>query len=166
MIKLRAIEPEDLDILFKIENDTEQWKISTNNMPYSRQFLLDYILSTTGDIYADKQLRLVIESSQSSTPVGIIDLSNYSPAHNRAEIGITILPEHRNKGYAQEALKQLEQYSKSILHLHQLYAIIPQDNNASIRLFQKCGFSSQSTLKDWLFDGTEYQNAEVMQKSL
>ena len=35
-IRLRAIEPEDLDLLYLIENDTRLWNVGTTNVPYSR----------------------------------------------------------------------------------------------------------------------------------
>lgn len=41
LIHLRAIEPEDLDVLYNIENDTEVWNVSTTNVPYSRYILYD-----------------------------------------------------------------------------------------------------------------------------
>ena len=35
-VRLRAIEPEDLDTLYKIENDRTLWGIGPTNVPYSR----------------------------------------------------------------------------------------------------------------------------------
>lgn len=164
MIKLRALEPDDVDILFAVENDTAFWAVGNTNMPYSRQFLCNYILSTTGDIYTDKQLRLVIEHD--NEPVGLIDLSNFDPRNLRAELGIIIIREHQNKGIAQEAIRQIEEYATDVLHMHQLYAIIAEDNMPSLRLFNKCSFTCKSTLTDWLIDGKNYKNALVYQKIL
>ncbi len=164
MIKLRALEPDDLDILFDVENDTSLWWVGNTNVPYSRQFLSNYILSTTGDIYTDKQLRVVIEND--NEPVGLIDLSNFDPRNLRAELGIIILREHQNKGIAQEAIRQMERYVLNVLHMHQLYAIISEDNLPSLRLFSKCTYTCKSTLVDWLNDGKTYKNALVYQKIL
>lgn len=55
VVRLRALEPEDLDLLYTIENDRELWNIGNTNMPYSRFFLHEYIASVSGDIYTDKQ---------------------------------------------------------------------------------------------------------------
>lgn len=164
MIKLRALEPDDLDLLFTVENDPSVWWTGNTNVPYSRQFLSNYILSTTGDIYTDKQLRLVIESD--SNPVGLIDLSNFDPKNLRAEIGIVITKEYQNKGVASRAIELLEEYCFEVLHLHQLYAIIPQENNPSFNLFTKCGFTTQSLLVDWVIDGKNFQNAYLVQQFL
>ena len=42
-VSLRAIEPEDLDLLYRIENDRNLWNVGTTNVPYSRYTLHDYI---------------------------------------------------------------------------------------------------------------------------
>ena len=35
-IHLRALEPEDLDMLYQIENNRELWSVGVTNVPYSR----------------------------------------------------------------------------------------------------------------------------------
>ena len=36
VVRLRAMEPEDLDALYRIENDRDVWDVGENNVPYSR----------------------------------------------------------------------------------------------------------------------------------
>ena len=165
IVKLRAMEPEDLDVLYQIENDASIWHVGTNNVPYSRYTLHDYIAHASGDIYTDKQVRLMIDNEQSET-VGIVDLVNFSPQHQRAEIGIVIKNGYRNLGYANAAIRKIMEYAHELLHLHQLYAIIETTNNISITLFESLGFSQTTYLKEWTFDGTNYTDAIVMQRFL
>lgn len=161
-VTLRAIEPEDLDVLYKIENDRALWNVGITNVPYSRYALHDYIASSAGDIYNDRQVRLMVEN-ENSCVVGIIDIVNFDPRHRRAEVGIVIKNEHRGKGYAGEALRQIADYSLTVLHLHQLYALVDAENTASLRLFEKVGFQKGGELKDWLFDGRKYRKTVLMQ---
>lgn len=161
-IRLRAIEPEDLDILYEIENDRLLWDVGATNVPYSRYSLHNYIASQTNDIFADRQLRLMIENEDGQT-IGIVDLMNFDPQHQRAEIGIVVMTPWRRKGYAKEAIAQIVKYSTERLHLHQLYAFVATDNEASLRLFSKSGFVSGSVLTDWLFDGCDYHDALLVQ---
>lgn len=158
------MEPEDLDLLYQIENDKNLWGVGATNVPYSRYVLHDYVANSSGDIYTDKQVRLMVDCQQQT--VGIVDLINFSPKHCRAEIGMVLMPSHRGKGLGETILQELAQYAKTILHLHQLYAVIGEDNIPAIRLFTKVGFSSGRILSDWLFDGTNYQNAVLMQRVL
>ncbi len=162
-VRLRAMEPEDLDLLYTIENDTSLWSVGNTNVPYSRFALHQFLEQQTGDIYCDKQVRLIVENEDGEV-VGMADLVNFVPAHQRAEVGIVIKRSHRNQGYATAALRQLEHYARTTLHLHQLYAIVPSANRHSARLFAHCQFCSQGVLADWLYDGTAYADALVMQK--
>lgn len=164
-IRLRAIEPEDLELLYKIENDVSLWNVGATNVPYSRYTLRDYIAHSADDIYADKQLRMIVEDVEGKT-VGIVDLMNFSPQHLRAETGIVILDAERRKGYATEALNAMCDYASNVLHLHQLYGVVGKDNQAALALYDKAGFEHQETLRDWLFDGKKYSDAVLMQRFL
>jgi diamine N-acetyltransferase len=161
-IHLRALEPEDLDVLYRIENDRELWQAGTTNVPYSRYVLHDYIANTSNDIYADRQLRLMIEDDNARV-VGIVDLMNFDPRHNRAEVGLVIQRPFRCQGYAQATLPKLAHYAAHILHLHQLYAVVRSDNHVARSVFQKMGYKETVTLSDWLYDGRQYAEATVLQ---
>lgn len=161
-VHLRAMEPEDLDMLYSIENDTSLWHLGMTNAPYSRFVLHDYISQATGDIYTDKQVRLMIENEIGET-VGMVDLTTFCPKNLRAEVGIVIADNYRCKGYAQATLSVLHRYAQTTLHLHQLYAFIPCDNLSCIHLFQKSSYRQTAILSDWLFDGSAYHDAILMQ---
>lgn len=162
VVRLRAMEPEDLDVLYRIENDRDVWDVGENNVPYSRYILHDYIANASADIYADKQVRMVVENEEGLL-VGVADVVNFCPSHARAEVSIVICREHRKKGYARAAIRQIMEYALRTLHLHQLYAVVREDNMPSLNLFSSLGFKSKMVLEDWLFDGKDYHNAVVMQ---
>lgn len=162
VVRLRAMEPEDLDALYRIENDRDVWDVGENNVPYSRYILHDYIANASADIYADKQVRMVVENEKGQL-VGVADVVNFCPSHARAEVSIVICREHRKKGYARAAIRQIMEYALRTLHLHQLYAVVREDNMPSLNLFSSLGFKSKMVLDDWLFDGKDYHNAVVMQ---
>ena len=50
IVRLRAMEPEDLDFLYAMENDKEVWDVGCTNVPYSRYVLHDYIANASNDI--------------------------------------------------------------------------------------------------------------------
>ena len=161
-IVLRAIEPEDLDLLYRIENDVCLWNVGTTNVPYSRYVLHDYVAHVTNDIYTDRQVRMMIDNEKGQT-VGIVDLVNFDPANRRAEVGIIILNDYRRQGYATATLHQIRDYALRILHLHQLYAYIDEHNEASLSLFRKAGFVTSGQIPEWLFDGERYHDAMLLQ---
>ena len=162
VIHLRALEPEDLDFLYRIENDDILWRVGVTNVPYSRYVLRDYIANTQNDIYADRQLRLMIEDDGRQV-VGVVDLVNFDPRHLRAEVGIVICAEKRQQGYARAAVSELCRYATETLHLHQLYVVVDESNEPAVRLFLHAGFKSRNVLQDWLYTGNEYHRALLLQ---
>ena len=149
-INLRALEPEDLELLFNIENNREFWEISSTVTPYSKYILKQYLENSHRDIYEVKQLRLVICKGEDNRPMGLIDLFDFEPKHKRAAIGILIQNEgDRGKGYGAEALEILCEYCFNQLDFHQLYANVGAENVPSQGLFEKAGFSLVGSKKDW-----------------
>ena len=161
-IKLRAIEPEDLDLLYRIENDVELWNVGTSNVPYSRYLLHDYVANAKNDIYTDRQVRMMVENSDGKI-VGVVDLVSFDPANCRAEVGLIILNSYRRQGYGTAVLAQISDYALRILHLHQLYAYIDIENISSLKLFQKAGFVVASEIKEWLYDGVNFRDSLLVQ---
>lgn len=163
-IFLRALEPEDLDFLYLLENDETIWEVSETQVPYSRYMLREYLRNSHKDIYEVKQLRLAI-SGLDNTLLGFIDLFDFCPKNKRAGVGIVILDDQkRNKGVGTEALGLLMDYAFVHLGLHQLYANIAADNTASIRLFSNLGFEKAGVKKDWNFSGGHFRDELLFQK--
>lgn len=149
-ISLRALEPDDLKFLFALENDPGIWGVSDTLAPVSWHALREYLAHATADFYVVRQLRLVITTAIGSPAVGVVDLFNYDPLHQRAGVGITVLASERRHGYAQQALELLKKHAREVLRLHQIYATVTADNQPSMRLFQAAGFRRVGTRQAWL----------------
>ena len=149
-IKLRAIEPSDVDIIYNWENDTNIWNVSNTITPYSKNIIATYVKHAHLDIFQTKQLRLIIELINEKIPIGTIDLFDFDPFHKRAGVGILIAEnEYKQKGYATNALTILIEYSFKTLNLNQLYCSISENNKNSILLFKKLGFEITGVKKAW-----------------
>jgi Acetyltransferases, including N-acetylases of ribosomal proteins len=164
IIHLRALEPEDLEVLYKWENDSSLWLLGSTLSPYSRYVLKEYISESYKGIYEQKQLRLMIVLNEGNQTVGMIDLYDFDPHNNRAGVGILLDEAFQRKGYASMALDLLISYAFSFIKIHQLYAYIPETNVASISLFQKSGFEESGFLKQWNVGTDGYDNVFVFQK--
>ena len=164
-ISLRAPELEDLDLLYIWENEPSIWQVSGSLIPFSRYILKQYLEHAGKDIYEAKQLRLIIQLKSNHRPVGAVDLFNFDPHHHRAGIGILIAePSDRRQGYAREALETVITYCFDVLHLHQVYCNIAAGNSASIKLFEEAGFEECGRKKEWLFDGSKYEDELLFQR--
>ncbi|WP_333695195.1 GNAT family N-acetyltransferase [Flavobacterium sp.] len=163
-IYLRALEPEDLDFVYRLENDEQVWEISHTQTPYSRFLIRQYLEQAHQDIYEAKQLRLAICKNDSFEAIGLIDLFDFDPKNHRAGVGILIQhSEQRSKGYGTEALGLLIRYARERLSLHQLYANIAWDNTASISLFTTFGFQLVGLKKDWNYQHGVYSDEALYQ---
>ncbi|MDC1108599.1 GNAT family protein [Flavobacteriaceae bacterium] len=161
-IFLRALELEDINYLFSIENNEKYWSISDSQIPFSKYLLNRYLKNSDMDIYEAKQLRLVIADFQNIT-IGLIDLFDIDFKNNRAGVAIIINEKMRSKGFAKEALELLIKYSKTHLSLHQLYCNILEDNTHCVNLFKSVEFKQVGLKKDWIkFDG-KYKNELLLQ---
>lgn len=163
-IYLRALEPYDVDVLYKWENNRQIWHVSNTQTPFSRYVLEQFLVNAHEDIYTNKQLRLIISPNNSENAVGAIDLFDFDPYHLRAGVGILIAEEYRNKGYAYEALDLLKDYAFNTLLLQQLYCNVTQSAAASLQLFEKSGFEKVGLKKRWnRISSTEFEDEWFLQ---
>jgi diamine N-acetyltransferase len=161
---LRALEPEDLDFVYSIENDQNMWKVSNTHTPYSRFLVRQYLENAQQDIYEAKQLRLAICKNNTEEAIGLIDLFDFDPKNNRAGMGIIIQNiSNRGHGYGAESLDLLVNYSFKQLNLHQLYANIGTENEPSLKLFSTFGFQICGIKKEWNLIENSYHDEALFQ---
>ncbi|MBT8281481.1 MAG: GNAT family N-acetyltransferase [Muriicola sp.] len=163
-VLLRALEPEDLDFLYLLENDTDLWEISGTQHPYSRHVLKQYLDNAHRDIYEVKQLRLAI-CDLNKELIGLIDLFDFDPKHERVGLGLVILDqEKRNRGSGAEAVDLVVQFAFTTLNVRQVYAHVLEDNTPSINLFEKLAFTRTGIKKDWVRWQGSYKDQYLYQK--
>lgn len=162
-VLLRSVEPEDTDLIFEWENNRDIWHVSNTVKPFSRAMIKAYAESDQ-DVYAQKQLRLIIEHKETNKEMGCVDLYDFDPTHDRAGVGILIADKkYRNKGFASEAVGLIIDYAFFTLNLHQLHCAILTDNTDSLKLFQKHGFQIIGEKEDWIKEGTQFKNEFTLQ---
>ena len=164
-IKLRALEPADVDLLYDWENDSSIWHLSNTLAPFSRFALEQYVMNSHEDLFTTKQLRLMIDliTNEETRTVGCVDLFDFDPVNKRAGLGILIINEEREKGYASEALDIITNYAFTRLLLHQLYSNVMVGQQASLDLFKKKKFEIIGIKKQWLLVENEWVDEYILQ---
>lgn len=150
MLCLRKIEPSDLPFLYQWENDATMWSDSDTHNPLSRHDLRQYIESSSGDIYRDGQLRLIIDDE--GITLGCIDLFDFDARNRKAAIGMYIAPNMRGKGFGKKSVELLLDYVFDFLKLRTVYAIIGVKNYSCSRIYESLGFVPSSILKAWTLE--------------
>ena len=163
---LRAVEPQDLELLCRWENDPSLWTVSGTIEPFSHYSIEQFIQEQQAGIYRCGQLRLMIDDTAGET-IGAIDLFDFEPQHERAGVGILVYdPAQRGKGYGAEALALLEEYARTVLRLRQLWCNVLADNVPSLTLFERAGFRRVGVKKEWIRTPEGYKDEVLLQKLL
>lgn len=162
-IFLRALEPDDLEILYKWENNPGIWRVSNTLAPFSKFVLEQYLVNAHEDIFTAKQIRLMV-CLHDAKAIGTIELFDFDALNGRVGIGILIDELAQGKGYAQDALKVLVDYCFEILLLKQVFCNISAGNEKSIHLFKKIGFTESGCKKNWNKVGqNKYEDEFILQ---
>lgn len=136
-LTLRAPEPEDIDFLFELENDQNIWNVSNNAAPYSK-FQIKEFIQNHQNLHTSLQCRLIIENQ--GVAKGCIDVFDYNPFHSHANIGISIVKEHRDNGIGKKALNALLNYNSAHWHIKNFIAHVYENNLASLKVFESADF--------------------------
>ena len=164
-VTLRAIEPADLELLYKWENNSELWIAGNTRQPYSKFVLKQYILlQTEKDIYESKQLRLMIVESTSGNAVGTVDLYDFDIHNSRIALGLYVDYDFQGQGFATETLHLTEEYVFKFLKVQQLYCHISEKNIPSRTIFEREGYEQNGILKNWIKTPDGFENVIVFQR--
>lgn len=162
-IVLRAVEPEDLELLYRWENDSSIWIAGNTRAPYSRYQLKNYISHSPTDIYESKQIRLMIVSKIENKTVGTVDLFDFDIHNSRIALGLYVAEEYSGRGMATESLKIVEDYVFNFLKINQLYVQIIESNLVSRKLFEN-DYELHGKLKNWIKTPANYEDVLTYQK--
>ncbi len=163
-IHLRALEPSDVEAMYRWENDTAVWGVSGTVAPFSREILRAFIEQQQYDIWRTHQLRLVIALNEDDHAVGAVDLFDFDPLNRRAGVGVLVADGERGCGYASEALALLVEYARDVLMLNQLYCDIDTDNVACRALFAGCQFEECGVRRRWRLTADGWRDVVMMQR--
>jgi len=162
-LKLRAVEPEDLEKLYAWENDTSLWNVGNTRQPYSMYALKQYIQDVSVNIYESGQLRLMIVEKASGETVGTVDLFDFDMHNSRIAFGLYVDKSFQGKGFATSALRLIESYVFDFLSLNQLYCHISSSNIASRTMFEKENYSQNGLLRSWIRTANGFEDIIVFQ---
>ena len=164
-VRLRPVEPWDVDKLLEWENNHKNWRVSNTLVPFSKDIIMRYI-ENAQDIFTVKQVRFIITDLDSLNAIGSLDLFEFEPLHQRAGVGILIDESERGKGYALESLQLIEDYALNVVGIRNLYCNILEDNIESQKLFEKAGYVQIGRKVKWFNDHVDWLDELMYQKQL
>ena len=147
-ILLRSIEDKDLEFLREMINDPEIKKMTVGQCNYVTE---EEHLKWFSNLKNEKnRLRFMIEIDR--VTIGTIILENIDLSNKNASISIKIgKTDFKGKGYGTKALRLILKYAFDELDLHMIYANVLEYNEASKKLFEKCGFKIDGIKRDAVY---------------
>lgn len=161
-VKLRAPEPDDVDLIYIWDNDEADSHTSLTAGPLSRHQIARYVDEYDGDIFRTGSLRFMIDVDAET--VGTVDIFDFDRRARRAFVGIYVSPHYRRRGIGRAALDSARRYVTDNLSMHTLAAIVAVDNEASLRLFESAGYTTSGRLSSWLMREFERIDAFILQR--
>lgn len=162
-IKLRAVEPDDLELLYEWENDVTLWDVGNTRQPYSRFALREYIAQCDKNIYETCQLRLMITDKHTLQVVGTVDLFDFDIHNSKIAFGLYVHANYQGQGFATSALRLVEAYVFDYLAINQMYCYIAVSNKASVSMFTKSNYEKKLILKQWIRVNDKFEDVVVFQ---
>ena len=142
-IILRTALPEDIDVMLHWENLPETKKYNLEKKNYTRQEISDFV-NGSHDIYMNKQLRLMIRSTENESIIGTVDLFEYDEKLSSVGVGIYIFEKtNRRKYFASDTMELVLRYASKHLYIREMFCNIHPDNKKSIAFFESKGFEKQ-----------------------
>lgn len=150
-IVLRGVEANDNAMLLSLINDPDtEMMLGGSSWPVSETEQLKWFERQEQN---KTTMRCVIAPKEDfNKAIGTIILNEIDPHNGTGHIHIKISKDGvRGKGYGKDAVKSLTRYAFDELRLNCIYANILPYNEASIRLFEKCGYEREGVLRERVY---------------
>jgi RimJ/RimL family protein N-acetyltransferase len=156
-VRLRALVEADLDQISAHEGgDSDPW----NFFEIRATNLLHHRFAADGGI-SDQAGSLAVETADGEL-IGSMSWHTVqhgpSAACRALNIGISLFPAHRGKGYGSAAQRLLADYLFSTRTIERVEATTDSDNLAEQRALEKAGFSREGTLRHAQFRAGEWRD--------
>ena len=146
-IRLRGVEPEDADVFFRWNTDSEMGR----NMeflwpPVSRAQVRQQVAEQALQKLERDEFQWIIEDA-AGTVVGSISTHHCDARAGTFSYGVNVAAEHQRRGYASEAIRLVIKYYFEELRYQKVTVGVFSHNAASIALHERLGFTREGTLR-------------------
>lgn len=160
-LKLVQVEKEYTQSFYDIMSRDEVTKYYGMESLKSLEEALKIVESFQNTYESKRGIRWGIVLRDTDEFVGTLGLNNLSPWSKKAEIGFELHPSHWNKGIATEAVKEVLRYSFEDLEIFRIGAITYPQNESSIQLLKRLGFTEEGLLRGYLYQNNQSHDALI-----
>jgi RimJ/RimL family protein N-acetyltransferase len=156
LVRLRGVEPEDWETLFAWNQDTEAERhMYFIPFPTSKEEVRQWVAKQALQRGEDDTFFFVIETLAGEF-VGSISTALCDRRNGTFSYGVGVLPPHRRKGYASEAIALLLAYFFGELRYQKATAHVYSFNDPSIHLHERLGFIREGQVRRMRYTDGRY----------
>jgi RimJ/RimL family protein N-acetyltransferase len=161
LVRLRPVEPEDADALYRWHNDEEVMRWLQMYFHESLAGLRKRIADRRENSHG--KVTFCIETLQERKPIGVVALRDADPVNARAEVDIYIgEQEYWGGGYGTDALRTVCRYGFDTMRLHSIELGVVEENTRAIRSYEKVGFQVDGRLRQSFFRDGKWHDSLLM----
>ena len=152
-VTLRPVREDDLPTLYAWRVDLADWAQTQDVAPYAMTYELFVERAHATAAKAENVVEVVAEAG--GTLVGRAVLMSFDPLARSCEVGISIAPGERGKGYGRECLRLLVDFAFRHRNVHRVHLRTLATNEAAIRCYEAVGFQHEGRDRDgaWVDGG-------------
>jgi RimJ/RimL family protein N-acetyltransferase len=159
LVRLRALEKDDLQHFVAWVNDPETRRFMTIRYPLS---MTEEESWWQGHLERKNDRAFAIETKD-GIYIGNLGLHNIEPENRRAMLGIMIgQKDYWGRGYGTDAIRTLLAWAFGYLNLHRVYLTVYAYNQRAIRCYEKSGFRHEGTMRQARYADGRYHDELMM----
>jgi [ribosomal protein S5]-alanine N-acetyltransferase len=161
-LKLIEITHQHVDYLYEIlslEEVTRFYGTNRFTLPVEASRLIDMFHKNLVD---KRGIRWGIKLKENQRIIGTVGLNGLILKHKRAEIGYELHPAYWRRGLAIEAINEVLRFSFMQLDLHRIGAVVYPENEASIHLLMKIGFTKEGILRGYINQNEQFHDTYIL----
>jgi RimJ/RimL family protein N-acetyltransferase len=162
LVRLRAVAPEDWRFFLALDVETEFARYTDNILfPDSPERLKKWTSELAIAEPWKHEFRMMIENLNGDC-VGTLNTHSCDPRVGVFRYGISIQHEHRQKGYASDAIRLVLTYFFHELRYQKANVTIYAFNEASLELHKRLGFQEEGRLRRTVYTGGKFYDEFIL----
>jgi RimJ/RimL family protein N-acetyltransferase len=160
LVRLRAIEPEDLDRNFEWVNDHDVTRHLVIRYPLSRDVERGFVEGRNANSFANTILAI---ETKEGVHIGNCGLHEVQPENRKASLGIMIGDkQYWSNGYGTDAVTTLLRFGFGEMNLNRVWLHVFEFNERAIACYKKCGFVEEGRLRENHYGEGRYWDTVTM----
>lgn len=160
-VYLRALEPEDYKVSVMWRQDPEIWNMLAGTRYFvSEAYEKKWVEDT---IYNTKDIKLAVCLVENNLYIGNVYATDFNMINRTCTTHVLIgNKRYWRNGYACEAYSLLLDFIFNERGINRAQAKVLNDNIASLKMHEKCGYKIDGVLREAVFKNGRYKNLVIM----